>query len=374
MRLHPRKIVGATEPYGVARVHRASLSRGRGLVAMGAVGALALAACGGGSGSSSSGSGGAGGGGTVVVGYENNGADPSMVSIAKKYFAKEMGTTVSLKYFASGPASLSAIASGALQFMCGLGVPPTISAMAKGVPLQVVFNQERYTTDAGLVVKKGSGLKTLADLKGKTLGIVVGSEATFELAEFLKGSGISQSDIHQLNMSPQQMQSAWSTGAIKAAIVWDPVFGYLASHGGVVLKTDKVLPIDASSYNVCVANKNYASSHPKVAVGFVKGLNDGVSYTKAHHEDAVKLMAKQAGIKLPAATQQLAGYQIYSLSDQVTPAVLGKGSAVGSAATTKSFTNNWKVLHDEGFQPVAPPSNMAQYINSTYAAKALGGS
>ena len=113
----------------------------------------------------------------VTIGYENNGADPSMVTIHNGYFQKELGSNVTTKIFTSGPTALSAIASGALQFMCGIGLPPVISALARGVPLVVVWNQERYTTDAGIVVKSGSGITSLAGLAGKTIAITTGSEA-----------------------------------------------------------------------------------------------------------------------------------------------------------------------------------------------------
>jgi NitT/TauT family transport system substrate-binding protein/taurine transport system substrate-binding protein len=246
--------------------------------------------------------------------------------------------------------------------------------MAKGVPVQIVWNQERYTTDAGLVVKDSAGIKTPADLKGKTLAIVLGSQATFELAQYLQNSGVNPADVHQLNMSPQQMQSSWTTGAIDAALVWDPVFDYLSTHGGTVLRTDADLKPEASSYNICVANKDYAESHRQAAVGFVKALGDGVAYTQQNRQDALAIMAKQAGIDEATAAKELNGYQIYSLADQVTPAVLGNGPGVATSATGQSLLNNWKVLHDQGFLPTPPPSDVSQYINPSYAASALGGS
>jgi len=129
------------------------------------------------------------------------------------------------------------------------------------------------------------------------------------------------------------MQLSRATGVVRSAMPWGPVFGCPSSDDGVVLTTDKVLPIDASSYNVGVAYKDDASSHPKVAQRFVKALSDGVPCTSSHPQQALRLMAEQAGVTLAAAK-----------------------------------------LHDEGFQPAALPSNMAQYIDSTYAANALGGS
>lgn len=326
----------------------------------------------------SSGSSGGGGGnassGTVTIGWEGGSGDPITVTVAKNYFARDMHQNVSLKLFASGPAALAAIASGSLQYMCGIGIPPTISAMAKGVPMQVVWNQERYTGNAGLVAKKGSGITSMADMKGKTLAIVIGSQSTFELTAYLKNSGVSLGDIHQLNMSPQQMQSAWSQGTIDAALTWSPVYNYLLAHGGTVIKSDADLPPTQSSYNICIASKSYAASHKQITMDFVKALADGVTYTQNHRQSALQLMAKEAGTNVQTATEELAGYKVFTLSDQTTPAVMGSGSQIASSATAQSLVNNWAALHEAGFQPMAPPSSVVQYVNPTYAAAAQKGS
>ncbi|MEE3504062.1 ABC transporter substrate-binding protein [Acidiphilium acidophilum] len=117
----------------------------------------------------------------VVIGYENNGADPYMVTQSLGLFKKDIHGRVALKYFGSGPAAMSALASGSLQFMCGLGIPPFVAGISQGLPLAIVFNQERYTTAAGIVARRGTGINSVADLKGKTIAIEVGSQSSFEL-------------------------------------------------------------------------------------------------------------------------------------------------------------------------------------------------
>ncbi len=310
--------------------------------------------------------------GSIMIGYENNGADPSMITISKHYFQQELGQDVHLDLFSSGPVALSALASGALKFMCGLGLPPVISAIERGVPLVVIWNQERYTTDAGIVVKASTGITSLAGLKGKTVALVTGSESSFEVPTLLAQKGVPLSAIHQLNMSPPQMQSAWATGQIEAAAVWDPVFGYLASHGGRVLATDASLPPSASSFNICVANKSFVASDPSAAVGFVKAMARGVDYMRAEPTAAQGIMAKAAGITGATAKKELAGYQIYSLADQVSATVLGHGAIVQKAGTTISLVNNWKQLYKQGFltTPAPSPAKMATYVDPTPALQA----
>lgn len=310
--------------------------------------------------------------GKIAIGYENNGADPSIISVANHYFQQELGNGVSTKLFASGPAALSALASGALPFMCGLGFPPVISAIAQGVPLQIIFNQERYTTDAGLVVRSSSGIKAVSGLKGKSIAIVIGSQSSFELATFAAQAKLNLSTVKQINMTPPEMQSAWARGSIDAAIVWDPAFDYLSTHGGRILATDASLPPTATSFNICVANKNYAAAHPAIAAGFIKALGDGVTYLQKHNVAAMSVMAKAAGISVATAKKEIAGYQIYTVANQVTASVLGSSSSVsGTSGTGQSLHNNWKALKGAGTVLTAPPSSVAQYVNPTYAKAAI---
>ncbi|MEE3500132.1 ABC transporter substrate-binding protein [Acidiphilium acidophilum] len=292
---------------------------------------------------------------SVVIGYENNGADPWMVSQAQHLFQKTMPANVQLKFFDSGPAAMSALASNSLQFMCGLGVPPFVAAISQGVPLGIIFNQERYTSAAGIVVRPGSGIKTIADLKGKKIAIVEGSQSSFELATFLAEAHIPFSAVHQLNMSPPEMRVAWTTKSIDAAIVWDPVFDALHSMGGKILKTDADLPPDASSYNICIADTQWAKTHPKLVTDFIRALDQGVTFTRTHPHQALALMAKQAGITIATAKTELAGYQIFSAKDQTTPHVLGTPKTVATSATTKTIENTAKTLLKIGRIDKLPP-------------------
>ncbi len=306
---------------------------------------------------------------TVTIGYENNGADPYMVTQARGEFQKMIPGHVHLKFFASGPAAMSALASNSLQFMCGLGVPPFVEAISHGLPLTIIYNQERYSTGAGIVVRPGSGIKTIADLKGKKIAIVVGSQSSFELATFLAAAHVPYSSVKQVNMSPQDMLIAWRTKDIDAAIVWDPVLNSLQALGARVLKTDADLPATATSYNICVADTHWVNAHPQIATDFVRALNEGVAYTKAHPHKALALMAKASGVTLPIAKTELSGYTIFGGKAQLTPNVLGTTSSATPSATEQTVVNTAKVLLKSG-QIDAMPHNPAASVDPQFAAAA----
>ncbi|MEW9580251.1 ABC transporter substrate-binding protein [Paraburkholderia sp. DGU8] len=292
----------------------------------------------------------------VIIGYEDNGADPYMVSMAEHMFERHIKADVQYKMFSSGPAAMSALASNSLTFMCGLGVPPLVTAISQGLPMTIVYNQERYTNAAGIVVKPDSGIGSVAALKGKKIAIVAGSQASFELATFLAQANVPYASVTQINMAPPQMRTSWVTGAIDAAIVWDPVFSALRAEGGKVIKTDGDLPREASSYNVCIANADWAKAHPDMVSGFVAALDEGYQMTQNQKDRALADMARQTGVTVPVATSELAGYELFSGADQTTPKVMGNGAGVKTSATYLTLVNTAKVLKDIGRIESVPAS------------------
>lgn len=292
----------------------------------------------------------------VIIGYEDNGADPYMVSMAEHMFERHMNADVEYKLFSSGPAAMSALASNSLSFMCGLGVPPLVTAIAQGLPMTIVYNQERYTNAAGIVVKPESGIRDVTGLKGKKIAIVAGSQASFELATFLAQANVPYESVTQINMAPPQMRTSWVTGAIDAAIVWDPVFSALRTAGGKAIKTDGDLPRGASSYNVCIANAEWAKAHPDLVRGFVAALDEGYQVTLKDPDKALAEMARQTGVTVPVAKSELAGYELFSGADQTTPKVMGSGSGAKTSATYETLVNTAKVLNQIGRIQSVPSS------------------
>ncbi len=304
---------------------------------------------------------------TVTIGYENA-PDPEAVAIEQQFFQKYMHAHVVTKYFASGPAALTALASGSLNFMTTLGNPPTASAIAKGVPLKVIWAMERYTTAEGLVVKNGSGIHSLKALEGKTVALVTGSTSPFELYTALKNAHIPQSSVHIENMSPPNMVAAWKSGSIQAAYVWVPFMSQMQQDGGHILVYDQNQAKTAPIFNLAVVNSTFAAKYPSLVEGFVRAEEAGVPFFRQHPNQAYKDMGKLNGITAAEAKSQAAGLSFTSLSQQLTAQRMGEGSSVGSSLVTKSLTSAAQWLKTQGAIS-SVPSNMAQYVDPTFAQK-----
>jgi taurine ABC transporter substrate-binding protein len=321
---------------------------------------VGLAACG--SASTQSGSGGKP---NVTIGYMDNGAEPEVIAVAQSLFSKYMNANVQVKYFDSGPASLGAIASGSLQIMTGIGNPPTVSAITRGVPLQVVWAQELYTSDEGLVVRSNSGIQSVKDLAGKTVALVLGSTSEFALDATLEKAGVNPTSVHKLNMTPSAIHAAWTNHSINAAYVWDPVLDAISHDNAKVLGTDLDVKQQAPIYSLSLVNSNWGTAHPDLVKEFIQAQNAAVTFYQQHPDEALQVIAKQDGISVATAKTEMAGYQIFGLQDQLTSDALGQGNSVGSSLVAQSLALSAQFLKQKGTLS-SVPSDLTPNVNPTY--------
>ncbi len=307
---------------------------------------------------------------TVIIGYQN-GSDPQTVAIEQKFFQKMIHAPVELKYFSSGPAALTSLASGSLQFMTGMGSPPVVAAINKGVPLKIVWVQDRYVTAEGLVVKDSANITGLSQLSGRTVALVDGSSSPWQLDTALQTHHIPVSAVHIDDTAPANMVAAWKTGQIDAAYVWSPFLNDMQADGGHILIYDQNQVNSAPMFTYAVVNASFASKYPKLVEDFVKAEAQGVTYYDSHPSQSYQDMATLNGISAAAAKTQAAELRFTPLSEEVTSRRMGTAATVSSSlvATSLHSAANW--LKATG-QITAVPPHLDSYIAPQFCQDALG--
>lgn len=298
---------------------------------------LSLAACGssGSSGSSGGGGGGGGGGSTVTIGYQNNGSvDPAQAALSLGLYQKYIQGKVKLVEFASGPASLTALGSGDVDIMTGIGNPPVASAIANKVPVSVVWAEELGQTDQALVVKKNSGIKSVKDLQGKQVATVVGSTSGMALSAVLKKNGVDSGKVTARNMDPQTMRTAWTKNQISAAYIWYPVLGKILADGGTQLSTDGDVADVAPIFNFSVVNKSWAAKHPKTVQQFIQAQDAGLKALQKDPTATLQKMIKDTHETMPEAMAAVKTTKSFSAAQQLQPDALGPDDSHSLARTS----------------------------------------
>jgi taurine transport system substrate-binding protein len=121
---------------------------------------------------------------------------------------KATGFKIDFRKFGGGGDVIRAMASGDVQ-LGEIGSTGIATAISQGMDIELFWILEDIAAAEALVVRNSSGIKSIADLKGKKVGTPFVSTAHFQLLYALNKAGIKPSDVQILNMRPPEVAAAW---------------------------------------------------------------------------------------------------------------------------------------------------------------------
>lgn len=136
--------------------------------------------------------------------------------LLEEEFAKD-GIAVKWSFFpGAGPATNEAAAAGLVDFALH-GDLPLIVGRSTGLKHKIILSLGRFG-DTYFVVPSGSNAKTLADLKGKKIGIFKGTNAQLIFNRFVTKHGFTEKDFRTINLNSDGIRQSLTTGDIDGAI------------------------------------------------------------------------------------------------------------------------------------------------------------
>lgn len=280
-----------------------------GIAAAAAVG-LVLAACGS-SGSSGSPSGTSKKLVNVDVGYVAYSDDDALfLAIQNGIFAKH-GLNVTLTSQANPIEVVSSMVSGAEQFGF-VTVPVLANVNSKGTALKCVStvdgNQPTESSKDGtmLVAAKGSGISSMAGLRGKKIATVQTSSLNSLSVEVLaKRAGLSPGSYQLVQMPFPQMPAALSQGNVQAAVITSPFVNTAIAEGATVINHPNVELFGGATVTCMAALSSYISKNASVVADFHAAVNEAVGYAQAHQSAAKASLTKYLTLTPAVAQKQI---------------------------------------------------------------------
>src|SRR4030095_2978445 len=136
----------------------------------------------------------------VTIGYQDM-VVPYRIAQEAKDLEKATGYKVSWKQFGGGGEVIKARASGAVQ-IGEVGSAGVAAAVSRGEPYALFWILDDIGDAEALVVKNGSGINTVADLKGKKIAVPFNSTTHFHTMVALEQAKVNPADVQILNMRP----------------------------------------------------------------------------------------------------------------------------------------------------------------------------
>ena len=174
------------------------------------------------------------GGGIALYGYM-----PFFIAIGQNLFAKH-GIEADVSQFPGGARAMQALLGGSADLVCGY-YEHTIQLAAKGAKLTAFVLQAQNSGLALGIRKELAGeIKTLADLKGRKIGVSAPGSATHLFAmQLLVKAGLKPTDAAAIGVgTAATAQSAFERGDIDALSLFDPIINELERKGAIVLLAD----------------------------------------------------------------------------------------------------------------------------------------
>ncbi|WP_316569983.1 sulfonate ABC transporter substrate-binding protein [Neobacillus sp. YIM B06451] len=235
---------------------------------------------------------------TIRIGYQKNGPLVILKSLGtlEKSLEKQ-GVSVEWKEFQAGPALVEALNAGTIDFG-RTGDSPPIFAQAAGAPFVYIAAGKPKFNGSAILVKDDSPIKSVKDLKGKTVGFAKGSSSHYLLIKGLEKAGLSYTDIKPAFLAPGDGRVAFEKGNIDAWVVWDPFTSAAEIGSGArMLVNGEGLTTDRDFF---LASTTFAKEHAKIIDLILDEVKHSLEWANSHHDELVEMLAPILKIDEPS--------------------------------------------------------------------------
>jgi len=232
----------------------------------------------------------------VRIGYQKYGT--LTVLKAKGDLEKRLtplGVNVKWVEFPAGPQLLEGLNVGSIDFGT-VGEAPPIFAQAAGADLVYVANQPPAPAAEAIVVPKGSGVKSVADLKGKKIALNKGSNVHYLLVKALEKAGLKYTDVQTIFLPPADARAAFERGSVDAWAIWDPFLAAAEKQIGARVLTDGRGVV--ANHQFYLASRPYANKNPGVIKAIVSELQKLDVWAAKDPKAAAQVLSPEIGLNL----------------------------------------------------------------------------
>ncbi len=173
---------------------------------------------------------------------------------------KATGYKVSWKMFGGGGDVIKAMASGEVP-IGEVGSSPATAAASQGLDVQIIWILDDIGNAEQLVARNGSGVNSLADLKGKKIATPFVSTSHYQLLAALQDAKVNPKEVQILNMRPPEIAAAWERGDIDATFIWDPVLSKVKANGKVIISSGDIAKQGKPTFDAIMVNKAWAEKN-----------------------------------------------------------------------------------------------------------------
>ncbi|VXC71010.1 alkanesulfonate transporter subunit; periplasmic-binding component of ABC superfamily [Burkholderia sp. 8Y] len=267
---------------------------------------------------------------TLRIGYQKYGN--FVVLRARGTLEKRLapqGVSVQWLEFPAGPQLFEGLNAGAVDIGT-VGETPPIFAQAAGVDFVYVGNEPSAPRAEAIVVPKDSGIRSVAQLRGKKIALNKGSNVHYLFVEALRKAGLSYADIQPVYLAPADARAAFVQGSVDAWVIWDPYFAAIERQANARPLVDGTGLV--RNIQFYVAARKYAAEQPQI----VRAVLEELDHVDRWSRDNLPAVAAQLSplVGLDTGTIEHALQRTAYGIESISPATLAYQQQIADTFTT----------------------------------------
>jgi NitT/TauT family transport system substrate-binding protein len=276
------------------------------------------------------------------------------VAQERGYF-KEEGLEVVFHSYISGHLGLDAVLSGKAD-LATVGDTPIARAAIEGKPIAVVATLCEINRAVLIVARKDHGILSPEDLRGKRIGVVLGTTADFFLNIFLTTSYIPRTEVRIVGLETEKVVHALARGEVDAVSTWFPhtlAASDRLGDSGIVLDDPSIYKM---TWNI-TASKDFAENHPDRVRKVLRAILRANRFIMKRAEEARALTSRHLGEGSGRLEKEWEDYRFTAALDQSLLLNLedqARWMIGGGAGEGRRPPNFMKFIDMEGLRAVRP--------------------
>lgn len=208
------------------------------------------------------------------------------VFVAQKHgIYTKNGIDPKISFFNTGAESIPALQGGSIDVL--LSIPGIgMTAMERGLDLVPIFQDEiaqaKPPSSSSVQVLDSSPIKTLADLRGKKIGVgSLSTQNTIGVKMLLDQAGVDPANVSFSEIPFPAMANALKAGHVDAVVPVDPFTTNLRLNGGRVLVYNYSASIPEQPLGVWFTKGSIVKANPKAIEAFNASMKEAIDFLNA---------------------------------------------------------------------------------------------
>jgi sulfonate transport system substrate-binding protein len=217
---------------------------------------------------------------------------------------KKDGLRLDVQYInAAGPGVNEGLSNNALDFG-SIGDLPAVAGFAGGLKTRAICSTRGGNTY--VAVPADSRIKTIRDLKGKKIGVTLGTYLHAAAIKILHDAGLSENDVKFYNMDSTTAENAVITKDVDASFISSDAITMRTRGVARIIYTTQGKPVFYQNAGALIVRDGFAKKYPDIVRRFVK-VWVKASYLHSKNKFASEKLDTRVGTPLSTLIEDEAG-------------------------------------------------------------------